>query len=94
MKDPHNDDIALLFNSDYLAWAAYEAARNTGRTIGENVSVIGHDDIAISQLLEPALTTFHFDRERLAAAISQALDTKGLTHFTIPVTMVERASVA
>lgn len=87
-------DLALIFNSDYLASAAYEAARQVGRVIGGDVSVIGHDDLATSRLLTPGLATFRFSREELGTAVIRALDATTPVHLVVPVEFVPRGSVA
>ena len=45
---------AVITNSDYTAHAVYKAARELALRIGPGVSVVGHDDLATSELLDPA----------------------------------------
>lgn len=56
---------ALIVNSDYAAQAVYAASRSLGVDIGRNLSVVGHDDLASSALLDPPLTTISLDRRNI-----------------------------
>jgi LacI family transcriptional regulator len=53
---------AVITNSDFLAHAVYQAAHAAGLRVPTDLSVIGHDDLPTSRLLDPALTTFEVDR--------------------------------
>lgn len=48
---------ALLVSNDMMAYGAMEAIRNAGFTVGSDISVIGFDDIFMSSLTYPPLTT-------------------------------------
>ncbi len=48
---------AVFVSHDRMAAGAYEAVYEKGLTIPGDVSIIGHDNIEISQLLHPKLTT-------------------------------------
>lgn len=51
-------DITGLFASnDFLALAAIRAARQIGRSVPENLSVVGFDGIAIGRMFDPSLAT-------------------------------------
>lgn len=64
---------AIVTNSDFTAHAVYRAARDAGVRVGAELSVVGHDDLATSQLLDPPLTTLHLDRYALGRAICERL---------------------
>lgn len=64
---------AVLTNSDFLAHAAYQAARASGLRIPADLSVVGHDDLPTSALLDPPLTTFQVDRIAIGTAAAATL---------------------
>ena len=50
---------AFICSSDLEAVGAMNAAEERGITVGKDVSIIGYDDVPMSQYLRPALTTLH-----------------------------------
>jgi DNA-binding LacI/PurR family transcriptional regulator len=59
-------DITGLFASnDFLALAAIRAARLVGRSVPENLSVVGFDGIAIGRMFDPPLATIETSPEIL-----------------------------
>jgi LacI family transcriptional regulator len=61
---------AIFCANDLMALGCYEALKEMGRRIPEDVSVIGYDDREIAQFTRPPLTTIllpHFDMGALAA---------------------------
>ncbi len=50
---------AIFAANDMMAVGIYEAARNSGIRIPEDIAVAGFDDILLSRLLVPRLTTVH-----------------------------------
>ncbi|HLH58541.1 MAG TPA: LacI family DNA-binding transcriptional regulator [Streptosporangiaceae bacterium] len=54
-KDPSL--TAMVAINDMYAIGAYAGIRSTGRSVPTDVSVTGFDDIVLSRLLEPALST-------------------------------------
>ncbi|WP_051341734.1 LacI family DNA-binding transcriptional regulator [Pseudonocardia spinosispora] len=64
---------AVLTNGDFIAHAAYQAARSVGLRVPRDLSVIGHDDLPTSALLDPPLTTFRVDRVAIGTAAASAL---------------------
>lgn len=83
-----------LLNSDYLAAVVYGVAARLGLRVGEDVSVIGHDDLPTSGLLDPGLTTIAFDRARFGLEALRLLREDRVEHIVLPVTLRERGSVA
>jgi LacI family transcriptional regulator len=51
--------------ADSFAYGVYQAARDLGISIPDDLSVIGYDDHPISAVLEPPLTTFSWDSKHL-----------------------------
>ncbi len=86
---------AVITNSDYTAHAVYKAARALPLQVGAELSVIGHDDLPTSELLDPPLTTLRLDRRAMGRALMRRLLDPGLTGDHIQgVTFVERASIS
>ncbi|WP_136611624.1 LacI family DNA-binding transcriptional regulator [Sinomonas albida] len=87
---------AFIVNSDYLGAAIYDAARSRGLRVGEDVSVVGHDDLTTSALLEPGLTTITFDQERLGTEVMAMLldGARQRVDVRLPVELTVRGSVA
>lgn len=50
---------AIFACNDMMACGAYKQARLMGKTIGQNFSIIGYDDIPLCEILEQPLTTIH-----------------------------------
>lgn len=55
----------FLTSSDMIAVGALDALLQSGYRVPEDISVVGYDDIRISQYYHPAITTVHQDRSRL-----------------------------
>lgn len=86
---------AIITNSDYTAHAVYKAARELGLPIGPGVSVIGHDDLPTSELLDPPLATVAMDlRDMGRAMMTRLLGQVPPGDYTAPVDLVCRASLA
>jgi LacI family transcriptional regulator len=85
---------AVITNSDYTALGIYKTARDLSLRIGPDVSVIGHDDLPTSELLDPPLATIRLDgREMGRALMARLLDGDRLGDYVAPVELVERASL-
>jgi DNA-binding LacI/PurR family transcriptional regulator len=85
---------AVITNSDYTALGIYKTARDLSLRIGPDVSVIGHDDLPTSELLDPPLATIRLDgREMGRAVMARLLNGIGAGDYVAPVELVERASL-
>jgi LacI family transcriptional regulator len=85
---------AIITNSDYTAHAIYKAARELSLRIGPAISVIGHDDLPTSELLDPPLATIRLDRRQMGQALmARLLSDVPPDDFIAPVQLVERASL-
>lgn len=84
----------IITNSDYTAHAIYKAARDLDLPVGPAVSVIGHDDLPTSELLDPPLATIRVDRWGMGRALmTRLLAQVTPDDFVAPVELVERASL-
>jgi LacI family transcriptional regulator len=53
---------AIFACNDEVAMGVLNAAREMGRTVPDDLSLIGFDDIDLAQEAKPALTTIHVDK--------------------------------
>jgi LacI family transcriptional regulator len=85
---------AVITNSDYTAHAVYKAARELGLRIGPEVSVVGHDDLATSELLDPPLATIWLNRREMGRALMlRLLGRVPPDDYVAPVELIERSSL-
>jgi len=84
---------AIITNSDYTALGIYQTARDLSLRIGPDVSVIGHDDLPTSDLLDPPLATIRLDGQEMGRALMAQLLGGGRGDYIAPVELVERASL-
>jgi LacI family transcriptional regulator len=85
---------AIITNSDYTAHGVYKAARELSLAVGPGVSVIGHDDLPTSELLDPPLATIRLDHEAMGRALMMRLLRLGPGgDYTAEVELVQRASL-
>jgi LacI family transcriptional regulator len=64
---------AIFAGSDYQAFGVYQAARDLGLAIPDQLSVVGFDDMPICQWLAPPLTTVHQPVEEMAREATRIL---------------------
>jgi len=93
LSGPHAP-TAVMTNSDFTAHAIYKTAREIGVPVGPGLSVVGHDDLPTSELLDPPLATLRLDARQMGRELMTRLLDKSVTDdFVAPVEFVERASV-
>lgn len=85
---------AVMTNSDYTAHAVYLAARECGVRVGQDLSVVGHDDLSTASLLWPPLTTIKLDVRSIGAAIIPRLRGTETSDHIEPVELIIRDSAA
>jgi DNA-binding LacI/PurR family transcriptional regulator len=85
---------AIITNSDYTAHGVYKAARELSLPVGPAVSVIGHDDLPTSELLDPPLATIRVDHRAMGRALMmRLLEPVQAGDYIAAVELVERASL-
>lgn len=67
-----NVDAVMAFN-DYTAVGAMQALQERGRRIPEDVAVVGCDDITLSALVRPTLSSVSFPQREFGAAAMRAV---------------------
>ena len=65
---------AILTANDLTAIGALRAIHHRGLTVPGDLSVIGFDDIELSDILHPPLTTLHLSRQKFAQIFFDALE--------------------
>ena len=95
----HEGVTAIVCDDDILAAGAYLAARDMGRAIPDELSIVGFDDLEIARLLDPPLTTVAADAELLGATAFGVLESRMAGRRTrrrtvLPTELVVRGSTA
>lgn len=100
LSERGNDFTAILTAGDSLAYGAMHGIRQAGLRVPEDISVVGMDDLPLSDFSDPPLTTMHIPMRHIgAAALSLLLDDLGVLHLParrveLACWLVERASTA
>lgn len=93
-RAPDLDGVFLC--SDYMALAALEFLRSSGRRVPADVSVVGYDDVPLAAYSSPRITTIHqpipLGGEQLVEALFAQLDGRPAASITLPVHLVIRDS--
>lgn len=69
----HSDMTAIFCASDLMAIGAVNSMNNLGYTVPDDISIVGFDDIYITQLFTPKLTTIRQDRGKIGEAAANIL---------------------
>jgi LacI family transcriptional regulator len=95
-----HDVSAVFATADILAAGIIAGLQSKGVRVPEDMSIVGFDDLYISRITNPQLTTIHQDADgkgAIAAGLMvDSLEGKAVPSRTIimPVSLVERGSVA
>jgi LacI family transcriptional regulator len=97
----HPDITAVFTHNDVMAFGAIKAFTETGRRVPEDISIVGFDNVEISQMVQPSLTTIHQPKYEIGQAAAEVLLTlRGMAkpgkpiHRTFGVNLVERQSAS
>ena len=69
--DPHLDGVFVA--NDQMAIGAYQALQKHGRSIPGDVKVMGFDDVFISSLVNPSLSSVHVRKKHMGIRAAEAL---------------------
>lgn len=87
---------AVFVNSDLMAIAAMDVIRENGRSVPEDIAVVGYDDLSIAEHSNPPLTTIRQNislaGKLLAQNLIDFLQTGMVTNVSIPVELIVRKS--
>lgn len=95
-----NRPTAIFAGTDQTASGVYEAAAERGLRIPEDLSVVGFDDVVLSEWMRPALTTVRqplMDMARTAIRTAAAIAYDGAevpARIELPTSLTVRASTA
>ncbi|MFJ8045705.1 LacI family DNA-binding transcriptional regulator [Kitasatospora sp. NPDC096147] len=64
---------AIVAASDFMALGVIRGVRRQGRSVPDDVSVVGYDGTMITEFTDPPLTTVRQPTERLAHGVSRAV---------------------
>ncbi len=96
LMERHPDLDAAFANSDVMAIAAMEAVREAGKTVPDDISVVGYDGIPLASHCSPPLTTIRQEitkaGELLVRQLIQFLETGVVTATVLPVELIVRKS--
>jgi DNA-binding LacI/PurR family transcriptional regulator len=70
------DITAICCVSDTMAIGAIKAARHKGRSVPEEMSIVGFDDTYVARLADPSLTTLHqplLEMGKASVTLAQAI---------------------
>ncbi len=68
---------AVICSNDMTAIGVLHTTQRLGRRIPDEMSLIGFDDLLMSQIVQPALTTLHHSRQQIAARAFTSLQMGG-----------------
>lgn len=95
----HPDITAIFSTADIMAAGIMAGIRQAGKKIPDDISIVGFDDIDISRLTSPPLTTIHQDTKlkgKLAVDFMlDMLERKSVRNreISLPIRLIERESV-
>ncbi len=73
LREAHPEITAVVCNGDMVALGAVLALQQTGLIPGQDVSIIGFDDIADSEVATPPLTTMSVSPQKLGNRLARVL---------------------
>jgi len=91
---------AVFSANDLSAFGVARALQEAGLRIPQDVSLVGYDDVPMSEFMSPALTTVHVECETLGSMAVQRLVERVATPNLVPIRvelfsrLIERQSVA
>lgn len=65
---------AIVATNDFSAIGAYKAVKEAGLKVGQDISIVGFDNIDIAENVDPPLTTVNCDTKLMADQATKILD--------------------
>ncbi len=90
---------AIFAINDEIAIGLYRGIEEAGLKIPEDISVVGYDDIDLSEYIYPKLTTIHQPAFEMGTNAAQMIikrienQNQPIQRISLPVSLVERNSV-
>jgi LacI family transcriptional regulator len=99
MQRRGNRETAAFTTADILGMGLVKGLRRLGRRVPEDLSIVGFDDLDLSRMSDPSLTTVHQDiAEKGRCAVQMILDAADgnadKQECILPIRLIERESVA
>jgi DNA-binding LacI/PurR family transcriptional regulator len=99
LKDKENLPTAFFADNDIVAICAVRVFRELGYKIPEDISIIGFDNMELSEMTDPPLTTIHIPKHTLGViAANTIIDTKiehgGILKIEVGTSLIIRKSVS
>ncbi|WP_206997112.1 LacI family DNA-binding transcriptional regulator [Trinickia mobilis] len=94
------DITAIVAANDLLALGAYDALREIGLNCPRDISVVGHNDMPLVDMVEPPLTTIRISHKEMgrqaADLLQQAIETRDspARNVVLPPKLIVRGSTA
>ena len=88
----------IFATNDWMAIGAISALREREIKIPEEVKIVGFDNMSISEITSPSITTIHQDSEKLGEYATEILmgiilkDETDVKNISVPVKLVKRNS--
>ncbi len=86
----------LFAGSDLMAIGALEAIREKGKMVGQDIAIVGFDDVPMAEYSSPPLTTIRQDIHKIGATLVENLikviNDEIVTKTILPVALVVRKS--
>ncbi|NKY41335.1 LacI family DNA-binding transcriptional regulator, partial [Cellulomonas septica] len=96
LLERHPDLDGVIAGSDNMAAGALRTLRAHGRSVPDDVAVVGFDDLPVARQTEPPLTTVRQPIRRfgaeLAASLVQVIEGRAVEPVLLPTTLVVRES--
>jgi DNA-binding LacI/PurR family transcriptional regulator len=67
---------ALFSSNDIIAYGCIKAIKEAGYRVPEDVSIIGFDDLPLSAVMDPPLTTMEVSKKRIGELAMRLMDNK------------------
>lgn len=64
---------AIVAANDLIGLGAYLAVRSSGRIVGSDIAVTGYNDVAMLDLVDPAMTSVHVSYRHMGAKAAEVL---------------------
>lgn len=81
----HPDITAIFACADFIGPDIIRVAREMGRSVPDDLSIVGFDDIDVAAKSTPPLTTMHVDREFMGALAVRRLYDRAVYPHSVPV---------
>jgi LacI family transcriptional regulator len=73
LLDLPDPPTAIVCANDRMAFGAIRAIQSRNLSVGQDISVVGFDDITLAQYIQPSLTTVHQPTRQIAMALFDLL---------------------